>query len=69
MFRPFLGSMITTRGTQEMRPVISTDRKTDTRPAMTRSRGQHTVSCSCGQQLDVCARAHCPRCGRNLHRG
>ena len=52
-----------------MRPVISTDSKTDNRPAMTRSRGQHTVSCSCGQQLDVCARAHCPRCGRNLPRG
>lgn len=24
-------------------------------------------TCRCGQQLDVCARAHCPRCGCTLH--
>jgi hypothetical protein len=46
--------------------VISTDIKTDQRPVKSRSRRQRAVSCSCGQQLDVCARAHCPRCGRNL---
>ncbi len=22
--------------------------------------------CGCGQELDVCARAHCPRCGTAL---
>jgi len=40
----------------------------DDRPALTRARGQKSRSCTCGQQLDVCARAHCPRCGRTLHR-
>ena len=52
-----------------MRLVISKDNKLDKRPAKTRNRGQRANSCSCGQQLDICARAHCPRCGRNLHRG
>jgi hypothetical protein len=55
-----------------MRAVTRTDTKADSRadhgPAMKRSRGQHTVSCSCGQQLDVCARAHSPPCGRTLGR-
>jgi hypothetical protein len=52
-----------------MRLVItSNDSKNDKRPAMTRSRGQRARSCCCGQQLDVCARAHCPRCGRTLNR-
>ena len=23
-------------------------------------------SCRCGQELDVCTRSHCPRCGANL---
>ncbi|HYO39370.1 MAG TPA: hypothetical protein VER39_06915 [Nocardioidaceae bacterium] len=27
-----------------------------------------STNCRCGQQLDVCARDHCPRCGRTLHR-
>ena len=40
----------------------------DTRPVLTRVRRQRTRSCTCGQQLDVCAREHCPRCGRTLHR-
>jgi hypothetical protein len=22
------------------------------------------TTCRCGQQLDCCARSHCPRCGR-----
>jgi hypothetical protein len=42
---------------------------TDKPPVRIRARGQKTRSCTCGQQLDVCARAHCPRCGRTLHRG
>ena len=25
-------------------------------------------SCRCGQELDVCTRSHCPRCGANLPR-
>lgn len=28
--------------------------------------GQLSRSCRCGQQLDVCANANCPRCGRKL---
>ncbi len=24
------------------------------------------AGCRCGQQLDCCARHHCPRCGRTL---
>lgn len=24
--------------------------------------------CRCGQELDVCSRSHCPRCGSNLPR-
>jgi hypothetical protein len=53
-----------------MSPVIGKDGKNsfDKRPAQTRAPGQRTVSCRCGQQLDICARAHCPRCGRTLDR-
>jgi len=25
-----------------------------------------THTCLCGQQLDTCTQAHCPRCGRTL---
>lgn len=25
--------------------------------------------CRCGQDLDVCSRAHCPRCGSTLRAG
>ncbi|MGZ4428782.1 MAG: hypothetical protein ACXVXC_09650 [Nocardioidaceae bacterium] len=39
----------------------------DKRPAA-RVRGTRTRNCPCGQQLDVCSRAHCPRCGRTLNR-
>ena len=24
-------------------------------------------TCACGQELDACSRAHCPRCGHRLH--
>jgi hypothetical protein len=48
-----------------MKTVRST---TDKRPGLTRVTGSKSRSCTCGQQLDVCARAHCPRCGRTLHR-
>ncbi|MGA9748483.1 MAG: hypothetical protein WBQ50_13580 [Nocardioides sp.] len=41
---------------------------TDKRPVLTRVAAPTSRSCRCGQQLDVCARAHCPRCGRTLHR-
>jgi hypothetical protein len=44
--------------------------KVDTRPAKTEARARCSTStnCRCGQQLDMCARAHCPRCGRSLGR-
>jgi len=34
----------------------------------TRARCSRSASCRCGQQLDLVARAHCPRCGRSLDR-
>ncbi|MBA2464116.1 MAG: hypothetical protein H0V42_03955 [Nocardioidaceae bacterium] len=51
-----------------MRLVISMEGTTnrDKRPAL--AMGPRTRSCNCGQQLDVCVRAHCPRCGRTLAR-
>jgi hypothetical protein len=57
-------------GDWEMSLVIGKDSKNsfDKRPVLTRARGQRTMTCRCGQQLDVCARAHCPRCGRTLNR-
>jgi hypothetical protein len=48
-----------------MKTVRST---TEKRPTLTRATGSKSRSCTCGQQLDICARAHCPRCGRTLHR-
>lgn len=52
-----------------MRLVItSTENKGDKTPAANRGGGQRARSCGCGQQLDICARAHCPRCGRTLRR-
>jgi len=26
------------------------------------------AACDCGQELDCCERAHCPRCGCQIHR-
>jgi hypothetical protein len=33
-----------------------------------RPHNSRTKDCRCGQGLDVCVRAHCPRCGRSLNR-
>jgi hypothetical protein len=54
----------------EMRLVTRTESKAtaEARPTKTRARRSRTASCSCGQQLDLCVRAHCPRCGRSIHR-
>jgi hypothetical protein len=51
--------------------VISSGKnKTTSRPSATTGRGgSGSRSCGCGQQLDICAHAHCPRCGRTLRRG
>jgi hypothetical protein len=56
----------------EMRVVTRTENKTaaESRSTQTSSRARcsRTADCPCGQQLDMCARAHCPRCGRSIHR-
>lgn len=49
--------------------MISTDSNTSRENhAATGTAGPRTRSCACGQQLDVCANEHCPRCGRTLKR-
>jgi uncharacterized paraquat-inducible protein A len=49
---------------------IETNTTTDNKPAANdpRTHRSSSTSCRCGQQLDLCARAHCPRCGRSLRR-
>ena len=34
--------------------------------AQAHARRLRSTNCRCGQQLDLCARAHCPRCGRSI---
>jgi hypothetical protein len=34
--------------------------------ALGRVQGDAVSDCRCGQELDMCARAHCPRCGRSI---
>ncbi len=54
-----------------------TDTMTKTRTATDAGSGDHRLvvpckrvrDCACGQQLDMCAGAHCPRCGRSLRLG
>ncbi|QWZ09839.1 hypothetical protein KRR39_08970 [Nocardioides panacis] len=48
--------------TEKMTVVENRSTKTSTR-----ARCSRTTDCHCGQQLDMCARAHCPRCGRSIH--
>jgi len=50
--------------------VITKDSKNgfDITPVAHHVRGSGSRACDCGQQLDVCTRTHCPRCGRTLHR-
>jgi len=35
-------------------------------PSVTTTHGRTAPVCRCGQDLDVCSRSHCPRCGRTL---
>jgi hypothetical protein len=53
-----------------MRLVAAKNNKTsfEKRPVAAPVRMTRTRSCLCGQQLDVCSRGHCPRCGRTLVR-
>jgi hypothetical protein len=52
-----------------MRLVTRTETKTNIKPAiLSRAHRSRSTDCRCGQQLDLCARAHCPRCGRSISR-
>ncbi len=37
----------------------------DTTVSMAQRRGNAGV-CHCGQELDICSRTHCPRCGSSV---
>ncbi len=54
-----------------MRLVTRTEIKTgvDTRSTSTATlaRCSRSSDCHCGQQLDLCVRAHFPRCGSSIH--
>jgi hypothetical protein len=74
MFAAFGSFLVTTGRTGEMRLVTRTEAKTGTddvqgKATTKRAYRSHTTDCRCGQQLDLSARAHCPRCGRAVHRG
>ena len=32
-----------------------------------RAHAEGHATCTCGQELDVCRHAHCPRCGHRLN--
>jgi hypothetical protein len=49
------------------RTETTTDTTATSSTTQGRSARSRSTNCRCGQQLDVCARAHCPRCGRTLH--
>jgi len=52
-----------------MNSVTRTENQTTTRlTSLVRASCSRTSDCRCGQQLDLCARAHCPRCGRSISR-
>jgi hypothetical protein len=52
-----------------MNSVTRTESQTTTRlTSLVRASCSRTSDCRCGQQLDLCARAHCPRCGRSISR-
>jgi hypothetical protein len=56
-----------------MRLVTRTETKTNVETystkAKTHARCSRSTDCRCGQQLDMCVRAHCPRCGRSISQG
>ena len=46
-----------------------TENQTTTRlTTLVHAHCSRSTDCRCGQQLDLCARAHCPRCGRSISR-
>jgi hypothetical protein len=65
------GGFLGRREPWEMRLVTRTEKTTAVESrstkTSTRARCSRTTDCHCGQQLDMCARAHCPRCGRSIH--
>ncbi|MDR7364297.1 hypothetical protein [Nocardioides marmoribigeumensis] len=68
----------TTLTTMTTTPTTPTTTTTPTTPTTPRTGGDvrtrrtsavrvtSAARCRCGQQLDCCARSHCPRCGRTL---
>lgn len=62
--------MTTTYGTYDETRLMSRTGSTTTRINTGSMRGRvrlnHLSDCSCGQELDMSARAHCPRCGRSV---
>jgi hypothetical protein len=69
MFGGFVGFLDTTRTTGEMNSVTRTENPTTTRlTTLVHAHCSRSTDCRCGQQLDLCARAHCPRCGRSISR-
>jgi hypothetical protein len=67
------GGYLGVRDTWEMRLVTRTETKptVESRSTKTNTRAHcnRSTDCRCGQQLDMCARAHCPRCGRSIAQG
>ena len=46
-----------------------TENQTTTRlTTLVHAHCSRSTDCRCGPQLDLCARAHCPRCGRSIRR-
>jgi len=72
----FVGFLVMTMTHRETRPMSRSeatrahDAPRSSRSALARALGRASGNrlsdCSCGQQLDMCARAHCPRCGRSI---
>jgi len=63
------GGQLGGRDTWEMRLVTRTETVKTTvenRSTHREARCSRSKDCRCGQQLDLTARAHCPRCGRSL---
>lgn len=73
MFGKLAGSLDMTRTYGELMSRMETSAGTTAAGTDTRSTRTHREvrrgrlsDCCCGQQLDMCARAHCPRCGRSI---
>jgi hypothetical protein len=69
MFVPLLGCMVENTTTLELSDMTRTETTAAIRSAKQAGAHNHRAKdCRCGQGLDVCVGAHCPRCGRSLQR-